>query len=133
MPIILPYSSNSYNDVFHSSVVSCSEVPPIGESSGKAIIYYTSPHVGEYKLQNQILKLPNIPSIRDMGCPTNYVKSKEPCLKPISFIKEGNIMSTIVKSVEEPHPSFSSCVPSKNISKFAFSSQYFDEIRGWKG
>lgn len=134
-----PSSSNSYNifvpsnvvspnvdvsstNVVPSNIASSSEIPPIVESSWKYIISYTSPHVGEYKFQNQILKLPNIPSNRDMGYLTNSSKSKEPCIKPIYLIKEVNIMSTIIESIKEPHPYLSSCVPPKNLSKFTFTS-----------
>jgi len=42
-------------------------------------------------------------------------------------------MSTTLETSKEPHPSFSSCVPPKNVSNFAFASQYFDETCGWKG
>jgi len=36
--------------VMSSHVMNPSEVPCSGESSGKAIVSYTSPQVGEYKL-----------------------------------------------------------------------------------
>jgi len=68
-----------------------------------------------------------------MGHPTKSIKSKEPYTKPIFFIKEGNIMSTIIQSNEEPHPSLSLYVPYKILSNFTFASQYFDEQYGWKG
>jgi len=119
---VVTYSHIVNDNVFTSSnVVVCSEVPSSGESSGKAIISYTSPQVGEYKLQNKIFNLPTIPSLRDMVRPSSSLPSKESYIKPMSFIKENNVMSTTLEASKEPHRYFSSCFPPKNLSKLSFA------------
>lgn len=70
----------SPSNVVPYNVVYLNEICSIVESSGKAIASYTCPHVGEYKLQDQSINLPNIDSIRYMGHHTQSSNSKEPFL-----------------------------------------------------
>lgn len=65
-----------YLPLFFLIILSSNEVPYIVELSGKDIVTYTSPHVGEYKLQDQSITFPNITLIREMRHSTQYSQPK---------------------------------------------------------